>query len=684
VEAAVHMNRIAKIAIRHWKLLLVWNVLVLGITAVNIKITPKVWNSQAQLILPNVTSDSNADLGKLGSFRDEGVLFSQQINPLNILSSIATSDHVIESVWEKDPEKEEFSRLSNYKKLFEVSPEKESTVISLNVKGSSPQLAKQRANAIIMAFRDRLQELRIDEAQQRSQFMSREVKLAYDKLIRAQKSLSEFKQRTNLVNSEEQTKEIISAINTLNTEQAQATAQAQAAQARVRMLSARVALTPGAAVKSVRLKENKEYQLIRDKLTEIEVALVEARGKLTSNHPQVQDLGYQRRVLRNQLQKYIDNYQGVENGVDVAIGENTASLAEQLVLAESQAIGMISKVQQLQPQIEKLRASLNSLPQKQAKLLELQRQYDIAEGVYNGVVSQVEKAKLSAFSAYPSVQVLARPMMDTKPAGPKLRLMVLGALLASGFGSAAIALFLENRNPLLSPKDIVQTNIPVLASIPYIKNMNGKLDSKLGGEIEFQRLASAVSLMQLEKGRLLVASATTGEGKTTTTLGLANALISLGFKVLLIDGDFRKSELSDSLGYQQQINWDSRFRQINIRPNLDLLSVNITEDKIAEFVARGEFEQHLNYVQDNGNYDYVLVDSSPVTLTPEAALLAKVISKVLFVVRSTSSHRNYFCDSIEQLTRHKAEIAGFVVNGVETRAQGYIYGQNIAKAQSLQ
>ena len=674
------MNRITTIIIRHWKLLLAWNALVLGITAFNVTTTPRVWSSQAQLILPNITSDSDADLGTLGSVRDSGVVFSQQINPLNILSSIAMSDKVVEQVWENDPEKEDFSRLSSFKKLFEVSPQKESTVISLNVESSSPELAKQRASALIASFRDRLQELRRDEAQQRSQFMQNEIKQAYDKLFKTQKALSEFKRNSNLVNSDEQTKEIISAINMLNTEQAQAIAEAQSFEARARMLSNRIQLSPSAAVSSVKLQEYKEYQLIRDKLSEVEVALVEARAKLTSNHPQVQELVYQQRVLRNQLKEYIAD-KGNVAGVDKTIGENTAGLAEQMILAESQGLGMQEKAEQLQPEIDRLKASLSSLPQKQATLLELQRQYDIAEGVYNGMVAQAEQSKLGAFSAYPSVQVLDEPILNTKPAGPKLRLMVLGALLASGFGSAAIVLFLENRNPLLSTKDIVQTNIAVLASIPYIKNINGKLNRELGGEIEFQRLASAVSLMQLDSGRLMIASATTGEGKTTTTLGLANALINLGFKVLVVDGDFRKAELSHSLGYKPQARLDSRFIHNKVRANLDLLSVSIPEDKIAEFVARGKFEQHLNFVQSSGNYDYVLVDSSPVTMTPEAALLAKVISKVLFVVRSTSSHRNYFCDSIEQLTRHQAEITGLVVNGIETRGQAYMYGQNIAQPQ---
>ncbi len=677
------MNRIAKIAIHHWKLLFAWNVLVLGVMAINIAITPKVWNSQAQLILPNITSNSDADLGKLGSFRDGGVVFSQQINPLNILSSIALSDDVVNEVWQNDPEKDEFSRLSNFKKLFEVSPEKESTVISLSAEASSPQLARQRATALIAAFRDRILQLRLDEAQQRSQFMQREVNLAGKKLLKAQKELSEFKQKTNLVSSEEQTNKIISAINTLKTAQAQAIAEGKAAEATVKTLSARVNLTPRAAVNSLRLKEYKEYQLVRNELSKVEVELIESLGKLTSNHPQVQDLQYRRAVLRNQLDGFIgakSDPQGMDK-VNKIMGENSANLAQRLIIAESEAVGMLEKVQQLQPQIDKLSASLNSLPKKQAKLLELQRQYDIAEGVYNGVVAQTEQAKLGAFSAYPSIQVLAKPLLNTKPVGPKLRLMVLGALLASGFGSAAIALFLENRNPLLTPKDIAQTNIPVLASIPYIKNINIKSEQKLGGEIEFQRLASAVSLMQLDSGRLMIASATTSEGKTTTSLGLAKALLNLGFRVLLVDGDFRKSELSQSLGYQIQTELDSRFIHNNIRPNLDLLSVNIGEDKISEFVARGEFEQHLNFVQSNNNYDYVLVDSSPVTLTPEAALLAKVIAKTLFLVRSTTSHRNYFCDSIEQLTRHKAEIAGLVINGVETRGQGYIYGQNIAQVE---
>jgi polysaccharide biosynthesis transport protein len=106
--------------------------------------------------------------------------------------------------------------------------------------------------------------------------------------------------------------------------------------------------------------------------------------------------------------------------------------------------------------------------------------------------------------------------------------MLLGALLAVGFGSAAIILLQDRLNPLLSPKDIHQTQIPVLASIPQIKDMAHTSDQKLSAEIELQRLASTVSLTPLDNGRLMVASTTSGEGKTTITLSLAYALINLG------------------------------------------------------------------------------------------------------------------------------------------------------------
>ncbi len=239
----------------------------------------------------------------------------------------------------------------------------------------------------------------------------------------------------------------------------------------------------------------------------------------------------------------------------------------------------------------------------------------------------------------------------------------------------AIVLLLEGRNPLLSLADLQELEIPILSSIPRLKNSPIKL--KLQGEaaLEFQRLASAVSMMKLHKSCLMITSATAGEGKTTVTLGLAKALLTLGFRVLIVDGDFRQAQLSKHLGYSQvEIN---RLHPIpiNLALNLDLVPTTPQGDEIIEFIARGGFKQFLNSVQANHEYDYVLVDSAPLTLTSEAALMTAVVKNILFVTWLGNSDRHPFSKSIEQISRHQASVVGLVINGVQTPAKNQLYGK---------
>jgi uncharacterized protein involved in exopolysaccharide biosynthesis len=678
------MNRIITIAVRHWKPLLGLNVILLAIASYSaLSAGPKVWTAQADLIVPNTTSKLNADLGTLGQISGgDGVVFSQQLNPLKILSSIMTSNNALTSVWEKDPEKELYPRLSQYNTLFKVSPQAESTIISLSVNGSSPELARARAVAFIEAFQQRLNELRKDDAEKRSQFMEKELEQARRNLLQAQTTLAKFKESSNLISSEDQTQELVVSINTLNNAKAQALAQAQGSETKAKNLAAHLDLTPYQAVRSLRLKENKDYQFVRQKLSEVEAALVELRGRFQDENPKVQDLLSQRDELRRQLDQYITQAAANTVGVNTTIGEDTAVLIQQLILAESDARSLKQQAAQLQNQIDLLNTGLRSLPAKQNQLLELQRHYDTANGVYNGLVAKVQETKLTAFSTYPNVQVLAQPSVDPKPTGPKRKVIILGTILASSFGSVALVLFLESRNPLLSPRDLHAREIPILASIPRFKPSAMEMDLEPQTLIEFQRLASAVSLMHLENRRLMVSSSTVGEGKTTVTLRLAAALVTLGFRVLVVDGDFRKAELSRRLGYSQQAASNSKLMTVPVCPGLDLLPAIPQKPEIVEFVARGGFEQCLGNIQTVEDYDYVLVDSVPVSQTSEATLMVTVVPKVLFVVWPGISHRNPFNYSIEQLMRHNAQIVGLVVNGVETKTEGYLYGNNVTQVNS--
>lgn len=649
--------------------------MVLAATIGAVALFPRVWTAKADFILPNATSNLDANLGTLGSLSNGNSGFSTQVNPLQVQSSIMLSNSLLDQVREIDPEKDQLSRLGNYRGLFQVTPQEQSTIISLAVQGSSQEVARQRAIAFAQAYQKRLNQLRRDDAAAREQFSQDEFEQARQNLLQAQSALAVFKKSSGLVDGEEQTGGIVAAISSLTTAQAQASAEAQSNETQAKALTTRLGQTPDQAIRSLRLGENQAYEFTRQKLSEIEAALIEARAQLTDRHPRVRALLSRRQELRRQMAQQISaaaaNLPGVDLTVDSSSGGRIA-LIQQLILAESASQAQRSQANQLRKQIDGLSGTLGAIPEKQARVLELQRQYEITEGVYKGLVAKVQQSKIDAFNTYPNVQLLDPPTVGRNPSSPKWSLAALGGILASAFGSIALALLLESRNPLLRPKDLQGAEFPIVMRIPRLRRSAIGFDLSTEAEVEFQRLGSAISLLALENRRLLITSATLSEGKTTVTLGLATALLELGFRVLVVDGDFRRAELSRRLGYVKGPA-DPLHIPIQVQPGLDLLPTLPRQSKVVELVARGRFEQYLADAEVIDRYDYVLIDSAPVGLTSETAWMAAAAINVLFVVRPSTSDRNSVRDSLEQLAQHNAQVVGLAINGVETGTSTYRY-----------
>jgi len=671
------MKKIGTIAARHWKALLAFNTLVALATLGSLATAPRVWTAKAQLILPATTGGNlDANLGTLGSYRNNDPNFSSQVNPLKIQQTILTSDAVLERAWKADPDrKPQEQRPRGYGGFFNVSPLEQTSVMVLSVQGASPEIAQQRSQALLKAYQQRLNELRQVNNSARENFSQKQLDNARQQLATAQANLATFKQATGLVNDEEQTRGIVKTLSDLKTAQAQAQAQAESSSNRAKTLSQRLQFAPGEAVQSLGLDQNQDYKFLRLRLTEVEANLARLRARFTDESPTVRTLLGQRDELRRQLERYVAQAGGSVKG-DPAVtsgSEGRSELIQQLVIAESEANGQARQAAQLQSQINQLQSSLKSLPKNQARLAELQRQADVAEGVYKGLVAQVQQYNIDAFSAYPNVQVLDPPVVDRKPSSPKNSIAAINALFASIIGSIALILLLEARNPLLSPKDIQSFKFPLIARIGRLKPSSSPAGLETEAEVEFQRLASAISLQSLTDHRILITSAMMGEGKTTVALQLATALTDLGFRVLLVDGDFRKAELSQRLGYIPET---SPAPRVALQPNLDFLPTRPRQGRIVDLVARGRFEQYLITAQSTTDYDYVLVDSAPVGLTSETSLMAAVIPNVLFVVRPGISARNAVSDGLEQLTQHHARVLGLVLNGVEPASHGYPYRSN--------
>jgi polysaccharide biosynthesis transport protein len=662
------MNRIATIVIRHWKPLIAWNIILILLAAGVLHRSKPAWTAKGALILSANNKNLNANLGKLGNVSDGETFFSQQVNPLMVLSSILTSDDTMEQLRSIDPEKDRFPRVESYKALFKVKPEETSTIVSISVIGRDADLAKLRADNFIQIFQQRLNQLRQDDAAQRSSFILKELDQAKNNLDQAQNKLSAFKQATGLVNSEEQTKHLVGTINTLTTAQAEAQAKASANQAQMEALGDRLQMSPEQAMGTLRLNERPDYQYARQKLAETETALSKAEAIYAQGTPEIESLQDERKKIQSQIAQYSQGAAAQGPGINPGTGVNIGQLLQQMIVAESSTNASSHQATTLQTEINQLQSTLQSLPAQQAKLLELQRQYDITEGVHNGLVAKVQETRVNTFSNYPSVQVLDPPKVDSKPTGSKKIPIIMGTVLACSFGSLALLLLLEGRNPLLSPSDVQRSEMPILGNLPLIRLQWRSVSSLSEPSVEFQRLASAVSLMPLLKRQILITSAIAGEGKTTVTLGLAQALVSLGFQVLIVDGDLRRKPTPQgTLSQRLGINLPPEVSGISVpvKPGLDFLSFTLSDQEVMEFIAQGGLERSLTNLQQELGYDYILIDSAPVCSSSETALMAAAIKSLLWVVRPGMSQRFPLQKATTGLSRHGVQWLGMIINGTE-------------------
>ncbi|NEP37494.1 MAG: exopolysaccharide biosynthesis protein, partial [Moorea sp. SIO3B2] len=194
------MKKLAAILNRHWTILLVFNSLVLAASFGAFSLLKPFWIAKAQLILPE-TGKLQASLGTLGSLTKGDSKLATKSHPLNMQASIINSDALMRRLLESDPEKTDFQRLVQYKKLFAVSPDQESTTIWLNASGDSPELARNRVKALISAYQERLNELRQADGTTRVEFNKKALDRAKQKLDQSQEALAKFQESSGLVNS---------------------------------------------------------------------------------------------------------------------------------------------------------------------------------------------------------------------------------------------------------------------------------------------------------------------------------------------------------------------------------------------------------------------------------------------------------------------------------------------------
>lgn len=184
--------------------------------------------------------------------------------------------------------------------------------------------------------------------------------------------------------------------------------------------------------------------------------------------------------------------------------------------------------------------------------------------------------------------------------------------------------------------------------------------------------------------KLIITSSTPDEGKSFVSINLWRMLAEAGHQTVLVDADIRKSVLRSRyqisvedehfLGITHYLAGSAGLDDVIYQTNLEnayMIPTTYTVSNPAILLQNGRFPAMFQELADR--FDYVLVDTPPLTNVADGNLIAAQCDGGLLVVRSGVTPRPLIASSIKQLERSGCELMGVVLNRVERKRSPYYY-----------
>jgi capsular exopolysaccharide synthesis family protein len=195
-------------------------------------------------------------------------------------------------------------------------------------------------------------------------------------------------------------------------------------------------------------------------------------------------------------------------------------------------------------------------------------------------------------------------------------------------------------------------------------------------------------LRRKDKMVLSVTSTESGDGKTFLSTNLASLYAMTGRKVLLIDLDLRKPNIHTKLGLENgngisnYLIGDCEFDEIITTDTpfgFDFIRAGTIPPNPGELVHSDKLKRLMDSMREQ--YDYIVIDTSPIGLVPDAYAIIDHCDLCLFVIRCMQTNKSFCRQTLEQMTdvidnHEKVQIilSDIPTTGRHSYGSGYGYG----------
>lgn len=313
----------------------------------------------------------------------------------------------------------------------------------------------------------------------------------------------------------------------------------------------------------------------------------------------------------------------------------------------------------------------------------LRQQLNLLAGEQSVQQARLYQLRLAAAGSDRDVSVLVPAAVPGGPISPRpLRSGVIGGLVGvlAGLG---LAMAREHMGSAVRQVSDIETAlaVPVLSTVPRVGKRQLKrapvamLDGAHSESAEAYRILRTnltAAGVGDELRVLVVTSAVSAEGKSTTAANVAASFAEAGVDTLLIDGDLRRPRLhrlfnrsndrglSSLLGGRLDANeMRALVNEVRVGPHLSVLPAGPVTERPAQMVVN----PHLVSIVRALRTSYlVVIDAPPVLPVADVGPLAAAADSVLIVVRPDFVRKPMLTHLGSRLAQLNAPVLGAVVN----------------------
>ena len=354
----------------------------------------------------------------------------------------------------------------------------------------------------------------------------------------------------------------------------------------------------------------------------------------------------------------------------------------------------------LDQQLSALRASekalVTDLEQQSDDLISLQQLTREAEATR--VLYQYFLTRFNETSAQQGIQqadsrILSDAVVPDAPSEPRKSLILaMSGMLGLMLGVGAILMREARNNGFRTAGDLERaTGYTVLGQIPLIPAKTRRdvlqylTDKPMSAAAEaYRNMRTSLMLSHIDNPPkvIMLTSAVPGEGKTTNSIALAQNLLGLGKKVLLVEGDIRRRTLNEYFenvpehGLVSVMSGDKTLSNAVFQSEgfgADILAGGNAITNAADLFSSEAFKVFIASARDT--YDAVIIDTPPVLVVPDARIIAEQADAVIFNVHWDKTSKSQLEESLRLFHNSGQRITGLALGKISEKGmKRYGYG----------